>query len=87
MRRGKSWSLELLCKQERHTRRLLIGAVHSVRLIALSARLSTMDNTISDGPSESGGHLQELRVGVIMFRTISDTGKTLEVSHGTLDEK
>ena len=50
--RSKSWSSELLRKQERHACRLLMGAVRSVRFIALSARLSTIDDTVVDGPSE-----------------------------------
>jgi len=29
-----------------------MGAVRSVRFIALSARLSTIDDTVVDGPSE-----------------------------------
>jgi len=50
---SKSRSLELLCKQERHAHRLLMGAVHSVRFIVLSARLSAIDNAVADGPSKS----------------------------------
>jgi len=87
LRRGKSWSPELLCKQERYARRLLMGAVHNMRFIALSARLSAIDDAMVDGPSKSRGCLWESRVGMAMFRTVSDAGKTLKVSHETLDEK
>ena len=85
--RSESWSLELLRKQERHTCRLLMGAVCSVRFIALSARLSTIDDTMADGLSKNGGRLWELRAGMTVFRTVSDAGKTFEVTYETLNEK
>jgi len=87
LERSKSQSLELLCKQERHACKLLMGAVHSMRFIALSTRLSAINNTVVDGPSKSGGHLWESRVGMTMFRTISNAEKVFEVSHKTLNEK
>jgi len=64
-----------------------MGAVHSVRFIALSARLNTTDDAVADGPSESRGCLWELRAGMTMFRTVGNAEKTFEVFHGTLDEK
>lgn len=61
--------------------------MHSMRFIALSARLSIIDNTMMDDLSESKGRLQESRAGMIVFRTVSNAEKIFEVSHGTLDKK
>ena len=87
LEKDKSQSLELLCKQERYTCRLLVEAVCSMKFIVFSARLSTINNTMADGLSKSRGHLWKSRVGITVFGTISNTKKIFEVFHGTLDEK